>query len=734
MADKTIKYNLHVEADLGSIKDMRENIKALTAQMSEAGKVGNKALYDQIGGKIGALKNDISDLNQKMKFSDSGEALNGIVKLSQGIAGSFAAASAGFQLLAGDNKKMQQILGKTAQVIQLLQGLEQARALIEGKGLIQGLALQAKNLAMKAGLITATVAQGAATSGAIAPQIALNAAMMANPAGIIMTAIIALGAAVTALILCYDDGTKSVEAYTTATNYMGQQTPEQTKKLNDLRDSIRDLNLEYRKLTKDISEEEYKRLKNANSYSDKIFDVEYTRSLHRNQAIIKYEREKTELENKKLINDGDRIESLDRLYLRHIETLARIDKEYSDEKTLIVEENKKKVVVMNQEEINTEKEKNEKLAKENKTANKKIQDESKKDAADFQKWLDEMAQKDIDDEKKRQQDILAVIADRYERQLKLTYEKEQKEDEVRTDVLEKIRVQNLSASEIEIKDVNDKYDTLEKLFVNDTEVLKYLKKQRNKDLFALENDLHSQKQQIANEEIDAAQQLGNTLVDIANSAYSQQISSINKKYDEQIKATQNAGRVLTAEEQAVVALEQKKADEIEIINRKSNQLKKTAAIANIGIDLAQQIMAIQLAVANIASSIVGIPASLVYEGLMTGLAIATAGAQIALVNKQFAKGGILEGNSHSNGGIKTPFGELEGGEHVSSKKTTTRFAPILTAMNNAGNNNSQVDIINYDRLASVLAEKINDKKVILVASEVSYQQRQDTKIENRAKF
>jgi len=52
---------------------------------------------------------------------------------------------------------------------------------------------------------------------------------------------------------------------------------------------------------------------------------------------------------------------------------------------------------------------------------------------------------------------------------------------------------------------------------------------------------------------------------------------------------------------------------------------------------------------------------------------------------KFATGGILDGASHSDGGIKTPFGELEGGEYVINRRSTQSFLPILDALNHAGN-------------------------------------------------
>lgn len=51
---------------------------------------------------------------------------------------------------------------------------------------------------------------------------------------------------------------------------------------------------------------------------------------------------------------------------------------------------------------------------------------------------------------------------------------------------------------------------------------------------------------------------------------------------------------------------------------------------------------------------------------------------------QFADGGILNGPSHAMGGIKTPFGEVEGGEAVINKRSTSMFRPLLSQINAAG--------------------------------------------------
>lgn len=73
------------------------------------------------------------------------------------------------------------------------------------------------------------------------------------------------------------------------------------------------------------------------------------------------------------------------------------------------------------------------------------------------------------------------------------------------------------------------------------------------------------------------------------------------------------------------------------------------------------------------------------KGLAMGaLAAVLTGAQIALIRKQkFADGGLLEGNSHANGGI--PVGntgiEVEGNEFVTNKKTSMENLQLMEFVN-----------------------------------------------------
>ena len=121
--------------------------------------------------------------------------------------------------------------------------------------------------------------------------------------------------------------------------------------------------------------------------------------------------------------------------------------------------------------------------------------------------------------------------------------------------------------------------------------------------------------------------------------------------------------------------------------KKNGKLIKALALAEIAINTQKALMNVEV---NEKSPLF-LPN--LFSGGLAGLTIGTA-QKIAIIaqgitsaaivtQQKFAKGGILNGPSHANGGIKTPFGELEGGEAVINKKSTKKYGGILSAINEA---------------------------------------------------
>jgi hypothetical protein len=95
-------------------------------------------------------------------------------------------------------------------------------------------------------------------------------------------------------------------------------------------------------------------------------------------------------------------------------------------------------------------------------------------------------------------------------------------------------------------------------------------------------------------------------------------------------------------------------------------------------------------VSNIFAGYSSIPiAGQVLGAIQAALAVSRAAAAVASLSSiKFAKGGMLFGNSHSQGGvpINTPFGmvEAEGGEFITNKRATARNGRALNLINSFG--------------------------------------------------
>jgi len=131
-------------------------------------------------------------------------------------------------------------------------------------------------------------------------------------------------------------------------------------------------------------------------------------------------------------------------------------------------------------------------------------------------------------------------------------------------------------------------------------------------------------------------------------------------------------------------------------------------------------------------------------------------AQIGIITAQkFAKGGlveggIFEGKSHAEGGVKFASGgrilEAEGGEAIINKRSTAMFKPMLSAMNAAGGGKKfalggitpdaqlMTGALSEAGIGAEMARQLNKIKVINVVSDTTAQQNSITNVESEAIF
>lgn len=145
-------------------------------------------------------------------------------------------------------------------------------------------------------------------------------------------------------------------------------------------------------------------------------------------------------------------------------------------------------------------------------------------------------------------------------------------------------------------------------------------------------------------------------------------------------------------------LEEKKKAKDEQVKQQEDLQKKQQALqkAQLVLDTAVQAQNLITSATSIFKSLapipfVGIPLAIGIIGLMTGAFIAAKVKAFQLVNQggqQFEKGGYIDGKPHSEGGKKYfaadgsgDVVELEGGEHVTNKKSAKKYSNLLDAIN-----------------------------------------------------
>jgi len=182
-----------------------------------------------------------------------------------------------------------------------------------------------------------------------------------------------------------------------------------------------------------------------------------------------------------------------------------------------------------------------------------------------------------------------------------------------------------------------------------------------------------------------------TQLDFINSEISESTSSLNSLQDD-LEGKREGRREavlrgIEVEKDKNESLVDKKIEQerrLEEEEKKQSERRKEAAISQALINAAVAVTGTWAGYASLGF------AGIVAAGIQTATILASTGFEIATIqNQTFADGGMLEGNSHANGGI--PFTidgvsgfEAEGGEAIINKRSTSMYKPLLSAINEAG--------------------------------------------------
>ncbi len=218
------------------LRAMREELQ----RMEEGGEFGTKA-FMELSIAAGQLEDQIGDTQQRIRIlSSDTKEIDAIMGLGEGLAGAFYIATSGAELFGGELEGLQTAFYKVQAAMSILSGTQQmfnalqkdsAVAVVFGtslektkqKFLQKSIAYERLYNIQKATGSATNVAQATTTSLVTKAQWKLNAAMAANPIGVIITLAIAavavlagLGVAIYKVVHYFSDAGKAEREYADA--------------------------------------------------------------------------------------------------------------------------------------------------------------------------------------------------------------------------------------------------------------------------------------------------------------------------------------------------------------------------------------------------------------------------------------------------------------------------------------------------------------------------------------
>lgn len=151
-----------------------------------------------------------------------------------------------------------------------------------------------------------------------------------------------------------------------------------------------------------------------------------------------------------------------------------------------------------------------------------------------------------------------------------------------------------------------------------------------------------------------------------------------------------------AAQRASLAQEKKIEREKEKAEQKKKKLEHDQAVAKKNMQLAQAAINMAMAISMAAVNSWPVPAI-----PMMALAAAAGAAQIAAIQSQnipsYGSGGVIQGKSHREGGVKVLGGqaEVEGGEYITNKVTTAKNVDLLEYINTKRRKINLEDLIDF---------------------------------------
>ena len=298
------------------LRAMREQLQ----RMEEAGEFGTQAFVD-LSIAAGQLEDQIGDTQQRIRvLASDTKSIDAIMGLGDGLAGTFYIATSAAELFGDDMEGLQNAFYKVQAAMSIVSGTQQvfnalnkdsAAMVVLNTALTQLLSkAKTKNAAATGTDAAASVAdtaakgaQAAATTSATTAQVALNAAMKANPIGVIIgivlaavAAVAALGIGIAKLVHHFSDAGKAERDYAKAS-----QELEQIQSANAVGASKRAYERQQQiKATDDAEEQALTNVQNRNASEIELAQIKSNYARKRADEAQKYSNDELTRNNKEV--------------------------------------------------------------------------------------------------------------------------------------------------------------------------------------------------------------------------------------------------------------------------------------------------------------------------------------------------------------------------------------------------------------------------------------------------
>jgi hypothetical protein len=182
----------------GPVESLRQRLRTLTQQIAELKLSGqdNTEQFRELVIEAGRVKDAMNDAGQEIRNAGSDtRVFDNLIGSAQALAGGFAVAQGTAALFGDESEELQKTLLKVNAAMAILQGLQQIQNALQKEGAITQLLANRQRIvtnaqiAIENGLNSTSIVVRTAAAGA---QRVLNAAMAANPIGILVVAIAGL--------------------------------------------------------------------------------------------------------------------------------------------------------------------------------------------------------------------------------------------------------------------------------------------------------------------------------------------------------------------------------------------------------------------------------------------------------------------------------------------------------------------------------------------------------------